>query len=121
MLWYIKTQCPDDVLLELFRRAIKIENYYNQIYDIKLLKWLKNKKVNPNNIYKYICRNIRVKEAENNIHQIYINNEVLSKDLTLKELLQMIEYGSVEIKPTKIISRWITRAKRRVQNDLGGI
>lgn len=120
MNYYIKTECDDKTLLTKLRYYISIGKKYIVI-DNKLKNVLeKTYKLTVDDIIKYLYKDIRIKEVEPLLHQIYILDESINNKIHLKQALQLLEYGDVDIQPERVVSRLIQRCINQIKGDLGG-
>ena len=121
MVWYLKTYCPDKILLPLLKREIYINNLYAYA-DPKLAEFLKREyKTNVKAILSHLYSNIKIEQIADGLHQIYIIDEPFGEKAKLNDLLKILEYGSLDIRPNYIISKVMRMSLLSVKNDLGGI
>ena len=121
MVWYIKTICPDSILLPFVKKEVYINSAY-AVADIKLTEYLKKEyNLTVFNILRYVYSNLRADTVEPNLHQIYIIDQKVTEKAKLNDLLKVLEYGSLDIKPNRIVSKLMNTSIEQVKNHLGGI
>ena len=120
MIRYLKTKVEPKVVLPLLKRYIQM-NKYSVIISDKLSVYLdKNYKITIYYIIDELINCITVKPVKDNLLEIVILNEQIDKT-TLQELIQLVEYGNLEIPPSKAISKLLQKSLTQVSNYLGGI
>lgn len=120
MIKYLKTKVEPSFILQLLKRYLQM-NKYSVIISNKLIVYLdKNYKITIYYIIDELINNIRVKPIKKDLLEIVILNEKI-EDTSLQELLQLVEYGNLEIQPSRAISKLLRKSLNQVNNYLGGV
>lgn len=120
MIRYLKTKAQPELILQLLKRYLQM-NKYSVIIQNKLVVYLdKNYNITIYYIIDELINNIRVKPVNKELLEIVILNEKI-EDTTLQELLQLVEYGNLDIQPSKAISKLLQKSLNQVSNYLGGV
>ena len=117
--WYLRTSIQSDLVEKILRKYLFLYKPYVNISD-KLIAYLEEKyKLNLNYVLKELIDNIRLNEIEKDLLQITIRDKKINKT-SLKELVQLIEFGNRNIPPSKEISKLLTRALNHTKAYLEG-
>ena len=119
MLYYIKTIVSTQSLKKPMEYYLDLFSY--NIHNNELNSYLIfNYKINLNSILKNIIRYCKLNEVENCIYQIYFDKNAYIGKEKLSNIIQLLEYGNLDIQPPKIISKWIKNTLDFVRYRTGG-
>lgn len=117
--WYIRTSIQSKTVEEILKKNLFLYKPYVRISP-KLVDYLEeNYRLNLNYVLKELINNIRLNEIEKDLLQITILDKKINKT-SLKELVQLIEFGNRSIPPSKEISKLLTRALKHTKAYLEG-
>lgn len=120
MINYLKTSADCFVIKAELKRQLSINKKYVVIPN-KLSLYLKEKyNLTIYNIIDKIIMNVNVTRIKNNLVQIFIT-DINIKDTTLTTIINLIEYGTLDIPASKAISSLFNKCILKVKDYLGGI
>ena len=119
MLFYLKTSVPINTLYPYLKRYIGMCSYNysnNQLND-----YLENNySVSLSYILKQLENNVKINSIDDSLIQIYFDKNKVVKNTKLEDILELLEYGNLDIKAPKLISRILNTSINMLQNTIGG-
>lgn len=120
MFFYLRTSIPANYLSKYINRYIKM--YYPTIYDNTLNNYLlKNYNTNIYNVLNYLLKWTKASNVQPNLVQFYFDNNVYLGNAKLKDIVEFLEYGNLEIKSPKVITKIFNKSISKLKDRLGGV
>ena len=119
MLFYLKTEIPIKLLYPYLKRYINMNSY--NCNNILLNDYLRiNYNISLSNTLRELSNNIKITNINNNLIQIYFNkNKIIGKN-KLEDILSFLEYGNLDVRPPKLISKIMNNSLIMLNNAIGG-
>lgn len=120
MFFYLSTSIPANYLSKYINRYIKM--CLPKIHDIVLNDYLiKNYNTNIYNVFEYLIKYSKASNVQNNLVQFYFDNNIYLGNTKLKNIVEFLEYGNLEIQSPKIITRVFNKSVSKLKDRLGGV
>ena len=119
MLFYFKTSAPVKTLYPYLKRYINMCSYNysnNQLND-----YLENNyNVSLPYMLKQLETNVKIANINDTLIQIYFDKNKVVKNTKLEDILEFVEYGNLDIKAPKLVSKILNTSIRMLNNTIGG-
>lgn len=113
MVYYLKSvYAPKDILSYLKYRLNFISWPYRSRNSLLNDYLLQKYKINLNTVLGAVISNLKVNQIGSNQYQCYLDSNATLNGYRVIDLAQLVEYGNLEIKPNKLISKIITAGLR---------
>ena len=119
MLFYFKTKIPVRILYPFLKRYIDISSYHYT--NLLLDNYLKtNYNISLYNILQDIKNNVKISNINDSLIQVYFDKNKMINGNKLEYIISFLEYGNLDVKSPKLISRIITNSLIMLDNEIGG-
>ena len=119
MLFYFKTSVPVKTLYPYLKRYIDMCSYNysnNQLND-----YLENNYgVSLSYMLKQLENNVKITNINDILIQIYFDKNKVIKSNKLEDILEFIEYGNLDIKAPRLVSKILNTSIKMLNNTIGG-
>lgn len=117
MVFYFKSNISSKYIQPLIHRYISME--LNSYTNSSLDTYLKNNyNINLKSVIDSINFYCRVTDFKDNVLSIYWNNNIIIENNDLNTIMQLLEYGNLDIPPLKLISGSFTNIIKSIKNRL---
>lgn len=119
MLFYFKTNVPVKTLYPYLKRYIHMcsYNYSNN----ELNDYLENNyTVSLSYVLKQLENNVKINSIDDSLIQIYFDKNKVVKNTKLEDILEFIEYGNLDIKEPKLVSKILNTSIKMLNSTIGG-
>lgn len=120
MLFYITTKMPLNVISSTLKYYI---DYYSSFFTSNnaLSLYLKsNYNMSLHEVFNHLKNDVKISDMKDYTYQIYYDNNTSINNNQFKNILQLIEYGNLEIKAPKLLSIIMNEAIERTKDEFGG-
>ena len=120
MFFYLRTSIPANYLSKYINRYIKM--YLPKIVNTTFNEYLvKNYGTNIYTVFEYLIKWSKASNVQPNLVQFYFDNNVYLGNTKLKNIIEFLEYGNLEIQSPKIITKIFNSAVGKLKDRLGGV
>ena len=120
MNYTLKTEMDVNTVLILVKKYVAFNSVYFNVPQ-KLSSYLEETyQLSVQQILQALKKSIRVTRSKDDLIHVTLFDSMIN-NVSLKEVLQLMEYGNREIPPFKLISAFFNNVLTRVQNVLGGV